>query len=169
MTTTGNVARARTAARTGIDVLAFPPDQAELQRWQTLEAEHWRESERRARIVLFFGAGMFLAWAADVGAAFEMSDSGGSTLFGMASVPIAIIVVLAHLYGQWSLDRAGRGLNDVLRHYSDVTLHESAPLIKLARENAVVAQYLRCVGRQGRPLLKLERIALHAWVDAPRR
>ena len=64
-----------TAAQTpSIDVLAFPPDAAELRRWQTLESGRWRELERRARIALFFGAGMFLAWAADVGAAFEHAD-----------------------------------------------------------------------------------------------
>ena len=144
--------------------LAFPPDDAELSRWQTRELERWRELERRARIALFFGAGMFLAWAADVGAAFEHADPNGSTLFGVISIPIALIVVLAHVYGQWAIERAARGLGVVRRQYADVTLREATPLLGLARENAVVAQYLRCVGRQGRPLRNLERVALHAWV-----
>lgn len=157
----------RAAARPLIDVLAFPPNDAELRRWRTIEGDRWHELERRARIALFFGAGMFLAWAADVGAAFEMGDADGSALFGVASIPIAIIVVLAHVYGRWAIERAGRGLAHVQRHYGDVTLREAAPLLKLAHENAVVAQYLRCVGRQGRPLRKLERVALHAWVNAP--
>lgn len=149
-----------------IDVLAFPPDDAELRRSEAEEQERWRELERRARIALFFGAGMFLAWAADVGATFEVGDSDGSTLFGVASIPIALIVVLAHVYGQWAIERATRGLADLQRRYSDVTLREATPLLRLARENAVVAQYLRCVGRQGRPLRRLERVALHAWADA---
>lgn len=156
------------AKRPLIDVLAFPPDDAELRRWETQDRARWRELERRARIALFFGAGMFLAWAADVGAALERSDTHGSTLFGIISIPIALIIVLAHLYGQFAVERANRGLAQVQRHYSDVTLREARPLLGLARESTVVAQYLRCVGRQGRPLLKLERVALHAWVDASR-
>lgn len=145
-----------------IDVLAFPPNDAELCHWQAQQRERWRELERRARIALFFGAGMFLAWAADVGAAFELGDA----LFGVAAIPIALIVVLAHIYGQWAIERAHRGLAEVQQNYSDVTVREATPLLDLARGNAVVAQYLRCVGRQGRPLRRLERIALHAWVDA---
>ena len=55
------------------------------------------------------------------------------------------------------------------RLYADVTLHDAPPLLALAREDAVVAQYLRCVGREGRPLLNLERIALYGWVEEGRR
>ena len=55
------------------------------------------------------------------------------------------------------------------QHYADVTLRDATPLLALARENAVVAQYLRCVGREGRPLLNLERIALYAWSEEGRR
>ena len=158
--------RERLAQSLQIDVLSFPPDAAALRRSQTVAASRWRELERRARIALFFGAGMFLAWAADVGAAFEMGDADGSTLFGVASVPIAIIVVIAHVYGQWAVERARRGLAQVWHQYSDVTQREAVPLVQLARENVVVAQYLRCVGRQGRALRRLERVALHAWVSA---
>ncbi|MEP6607328.1 MAG: hypothetical protein ABJA83_01475 [Burkholderiaceae bacterium] len=35
------------------------------------ETGPWREFDRRARAALFFGAGMFLAWAAAVGAALK--------------------------------------------------------------------------------------------------
>lgn len=148
-----------------IDVLAFPPARAELQRWQLREGKRWRELERRARVALFFGVGMFLAWAADVGAAFDIAGNDGSALFGVVSIPIAIVVVVAHLYGQWALERSSRGLAELAQHYADVTLREAAPLLALARENAVVAQYLRCVGREGRPLLNLERIALYKWIE----
>lgn len=110
---------------------------------------------------------MFLAWAADVGAAFEI-DAGGSTLFGVASVPIALTVVAAHLLGQWTLDRSRRGIAGVARYYADVTLRDAVPLLSLARRDAIVTQYLRCVGRQGRALRTLEKMALHAWGDAPK-
>ena len=163
-----NAAHAATASRLTIDVLAFPPDQAELQRWRLTDSRRWLELERRARVALFLGVGMFLAWAADVGAAFEIGSADGSTLFGVASVPLALTVVLAHLYGQWALERAARGLADVERRYGEVTMREATPLIELATENTVVAQYLRCVGRQQRALRKLERIALYEWVEDDR-
>ncbi len=166
----GSTVRVERAVAIGppIDVLAFPPTRAELQRWQLRESKRWRELERRARVALFFGVGMFLAWAADVGAAFEIAGAGGSALFGVASVPIAIVVVVAHLYGQFALERSNRGLAEVAQNYADVTLRDAAPLLALAREDAVVAQYLRCVGREGRPLLNLERIALYAWNEEGR-
>lgn len=165
----GSAQRATAGDGPDIDVLAFPPDQAELRRRQTRAAERWRELERRARVALFFGAGMFLAWAADVGAAFEIGHAGGSALFGMASVPIAIVVALAYLYGRWALERATRGRAEVQQRYADATLREATPLIELARNDAAIAQYLRCVGRQRRALSTVERIALHAWSQGRRR
>lgn len=149
-----------------IDVLAFPPDAAELRRRHALEAKRWRELDRRARIALFFGVGMFLAWAADVGAAFEIAHASGSALFGAVSIPLAVTVVLAHLYGQWAIERATRGVADVEQRYSDVTIGEARPLLQLAQRDSVIAQYLRCVGRQQRALLRVERAALYRWVEA---
>ncbi len=165
MRSTFYIARATAPAGPPIDVLAFPPDRAQLNQQRTNVEIMWRERERRARVVLFLGAGMFVAWAADVGAAFELAHSGGSTFFGVASVPLALTVVLAHIFGRWALERASRGMTEALRTYSDVTLREAVPLLKLASDNPPVAQYLRCVGRQGRPLIRRERIALHAWVN----
>lgn len=165
----GSARRTTAGNGPGIDVLAFPPDQAELRRRQTRAAGRWRELERRARVALFLGVGMFLAWAADVGAAFEIGHAGGSALFGAASVPIAIVVALAHLYGRWALERANRGRAEVQRRYADATLGEATPLLELARNDAVIAQYLRCVGRQRRALTTVERIALHAWAQGRRR
>ena len=162
------VSAARGTTFEPIDALAFPPDTTELQRRQASEATCWRELERRARIALFFGVGMFLAWAADVGAAFEIAHASGSALFGVISVPLALVVVLAHVYGQWALERATRGLADVKERYSDVTVREASPLLAAAKNDAVIAQYLRCVGRQQRALLRLERMALYAWIDGDR-
>jgi hypothetical protein len=161
-------AAARKPAISLIDVLAFPPDDAELRRRQAYETRRWRELERRARIALFIGVGMFLAWAADVGAAFEVAHANGSALFGAVSVPLALTVLFAHLYGQWALERAARGQAKVRRRYSDVTVRESTPLLELAHQDAVVAQYLRCVGRQRRALRCVERIALYDWMDGDR-
>ena len=131
----------RAAALTPIDVLAFPPNGTELRRRQLWEGKRWRELERRARVALFFGVGMFLAWAADVGAAFELQHASGSTLFGIASVPIALVVVAAHLYAQWALERARRGLAEVDDRYAEVTLRDAGPLMALASKDVVVAQY----------------------------
>ena len=150
------------SVRPAIDILAFPPGEAELRQWQAREAARWSELERRGRIALFFSIGMFLAWAADVGAAFELGDLG----FGLASVPIAFVVVVAHVLGRWALERAARGHTDVRGRYADVTLREAKPLTELAQEHAIVAQYLRCVGRQRRALRRLERTALHAWAES---
>ena len=164
----GRAARAAGANGASIDVLAFPPNQAELRSWQLSDNKRWVELERRARVAIFLGVGMFLAWAADVGAAFEIGDADGSTLFGVASVPLALTVVLAHLFGQWALERARRGLAKVELRYAEVTMGEATPLIELAKRNPVIAQYLRCVGRQQRALRKLERIALYAWAEGDR-
>ncbi len=78
---------------------------------------------------------------------------------------MAMTVVAAHLLGQWALERSRRQLANVARRYSEVTLREAAPLLTFAERNAVVAQYLRCVGRQRRPLRRLERVALYAWME----
>lgn len=162
-----SAARDAAASTPEIDVLAFPPDQAALKRWQLIESRRWLELERRARLAIFLGVGMFLAWAADVGAAFDIGNAD-STLFGVASIPLALIVVMAHLYGQWALERAARGLAKVKIQYGDVTMREAAPLVEIAKKDAVIAQYLRCVGRQQRALRKLERIALFAWIEGGR-
>ncbi len=162
------VPAARKSAAKPIDVLSFPPDAVELRSRQAHEARRWRELERRARIALFFGVGMFLAWAADVGAALDIAHATGSAFFGAASIPLALAVVFAHLYGQWALERAARGLAEVEQRYSDVTVREATPLLAGAQNDAVIAQYLRCVGRQQRALLRVERIALYKWMDGDR-
>ena len=105
-----------------IDVLAFPPDQAELQRWHQTDTARWVELERRARLAIFLGVGMFLAWAADVGAAFEIGSANGSTYFGVASVPLALTVVLAICWSV-ALERPD-GVCERSRSVSEVTIIE---------------------------------------------
>lgn len=148
-----------------VDVLAFPPTAAQLQDRRERENAEWGELERRARIALFFGVGMFLAWTADVGAAFGIGAVAGSTLFGVASVPLAFIVVIAHVYGRWALDRAADGRAAVDRRYADVAQRDAQPLLEMADRHPAVAQYLRCVGRQRRALQNVEWAALHAWAN----
>ena len=147
-----------------VDVLAFPPDEAELDRQQRRAAVGWRELERRARLAIFFSAGMFLAWAADVGAAFEIDHANGSAIFGMASLPMAIAIVLAHLVGRWALERSRMRRGKWERRYAYVRDADAGSLLSLARHDAVIAQYLRLVGRQRRPLRVIEKTALEAWI-----
>lgn len=150
-----------------VDVLAFPPDEAELDRRQRRAAAGWRELERRARLAIFFSVGMFLAWAADVGAAFEINHANGSAIFGLASLPMAIAIVLAHFAGGWALERSRIQRGQWERRFAHVREAEAGSLLSLARRDAVVAQYLRLVGRQGRPLRVIERRALEVWAAEP--
>ncbi len=45
---------------------------------------------------------------------------------------------------------------------------EARPLLQIAERDAVIAQYLRCVGRQQRALLRVERAALYRWIEGDR-
>lgn len=151
--------------RLGIDVLAFPPDQGALKQRQAVELAPWDRLERSGRILLFFAAGMFLAWAAAIVAAFELAGVGDSTWFGVASVALAVVVIATYFGARWVINRANRGRANVRQRYADVTQHEAIPLMELARKDNVVEQYLRCVGRQRRALRQIERVALHSWAE----
>lgn len=157
--------RKQQASNSSIDVLSFPPDDRELDRRRLDELTRGRELERRARLALFFSVGMFVAWAADVGAAFEMEHISGSVIFGVASLPMAFIVVVSHLVGRWALERAREAQANTDRRYQFVRQGDASNLLKLTESNPVVAQYLRLVGRQCRPLRVLERSALENWAD----
>jgi hypothetical protein len=154
---------ARSAAHS-IDVLDFPPDVATLDRWQREDIGATLERERRARIALFVSVGLFFAWVADVGATFEATDY--SPFYGIASVLLAVIIVGFHLGGRWAMSRAQRARLALVRRHAAVRASDAGPLLDLAASDAVVAQYLRVVGRQGRPLRTLERAALEQWARA---
>lgn len=146
-----------------IDVLAFPPPEIELERLRRIDALRSDELERRARLALFISAGMFTAWAADVGAVFAHEQTVASAVFGILSVPLAVIVVVSLLYGRWALARSEHA-RQVLKLHAAVRSVDSDALLELAARSPVVAQYLRLVGRQRRPLRELERLALESWV-----
>ena len=146
-----------------IDVLAFPPDEIELERLRRIDELRRDELERRARIALFISTGMFAAWAADVGAVFAHEQAAASAVFGILSVPLALIIVVSLLYGRWALARS-EDARQALKLHAAVRIADSAALLELAVGSPVGAQYLRLVGRQGRPLRELERLALESWV-----
>src|SRR5512134_549134 len=89
-----------------IDVLAFPPDEVELERRRRIDELRSDEFERRSRIALFISVGMFAAWAADVGAVFAHGQSAATAVYGLLSVPLAVIIVVSLLYGRWALARS---------------------------------------------------------------
>jgi hypothetical protein len=59
-----------------IDVLAFPPEELELERLRRIDELRSDELERLSRIALFISVGMFAAWAADVSAVFAHGQPG---------------------------------------------------------------------------------------------
>jgi hypothetical protein len=145
-----------------IDVLAFPPDEIELERLRRIDELRSDELERRSRIALFISVGMFAAWAADVGAVFAHGQGPASAVYGMLSVPLAVIIVVSLLYGRWALARSEQA-RQALKLHAAVRAVDSASLLELAARSPVVAQYLRLVGRQQRPLREFERLALETW------
>jgi len=145
-----------------IDVLAFPPEEMELERLRRIDELRSDELERRSRIALFISVGMFAAWAADVSAVFAHGQSPASAVYGVLSVPLAVIIVVSLLYGRWALARSEQA-RQALKLHAAVRAADSATLLELAAHSPVVAQYLRLVGRQQRPLRELERLALETW------
>jgi hypothetical protein len=145
-----------------IDVLAFPPEETELERLRRIDDLRREELERRARLALFVSTGMFAAWAADVGAVFVHEQTATSAVFGLLSVPLAVIIVISLLYGRWALARSEQA-RQALKLHDAVRSGDAASLLELAARSPVVAQYLRLVGRQRRPLRELERRALESW------
>jgi hypothetical protein len=73
-----------------------------------------------------------------------------------------VIIVVSLLYGRWALAHSEQA-RQALKLHSAVRAADSASLLELAAHSPVVAQYLRLVGRQQRPLRELERLALETW------
>lgn len=149
----------------GIDVLAFPPDTASLEGTRSFELAASAELVRRARIATFVSAGLMLAWVADVAAVFEHA-SGSPAGWGLLSLLLAALIVLAHVVGRHLLRRAERSQRRTERRHAPVPLQQAGALLQLARQDVVVSQYLRMVGRQQRPLRHLEAEALRQWAAA---
>jgi len=148
-----------------IDVLGFPPDTASLEGMRSSELAASVELARRARVATFVGAGLMLAWVADVAAVFEHA-SGSPAGWGLLSLLLATLIVLAHIVGRHLHGRAERRRRKTEQRFAPVRLQHANTLLELARQNVVVSQYLRMVGRQQRPLRHLEAEALQFWAAA---
>lgn len=146
----------------GIDVLSFPPETASLERLRNSELAASVELARRARVVTFVGVGLMLAWVADVAAVFEHAR-GSPAGWGLLSVLLATLIVLSHIAGRHLQRRAERVRRRTEERFAPVRLQHADVLLELARQNVVVSQYLRMVGRQQRPLRHLEAEALQRW------
>jgi hypothetical protein len=149
----------------GIDVLAFPPDAAALEDMRISELDESTELARRARVATFLGVGLMLAWVADVAAVFQHA-SGSPAPWGFLSLVLATLIVFAHIVGRHLLGRSERVRRRIEQRYSPVRLQHAGALLQLARQNVIVSQYLRMVGRQQRPLRQLESEALQRWAEA---
>ncbi|HTN49877.1 MAG TPA: hypothetical protein VMK32_10635 [Burkholderiaceae bacterium] len=148
-----------------IDVLAFPPDAAALDRMCADERAAAADSERRARIAAFVAAGLMLAWVADVAAVFKHGQSGPAAL-GVLSLALAVLIVAAHVVAHRLHARAERIRRRAERRFAPLRAQQATPLLALAERNVVVSQYLRMVGRQRRALLHVEAEALQRWAAA---
>jgi hypothetical protein len=150
-----------------IDVLAFPPDAGRIAALRAARLLPAGRLERGGRVARFVSVGLFLGWIADVGAAFAPEPSVPVLVFGIASVVLALLVAAMHALARYLLDRAARSRREVERDFSAVQCADAEPLLARAAHDPVLAQYLRMVGRQHRPLLGVELAALMRWQSRP--
>ena len=150
------------ANRLAIDVLSFPPDESALELMRTAALEHAGRQAHRGKVASFVGAGLMLAWVADVAAVLE-SPSAHSPVFGVFSLVLATLIVTAHLCGRHLRQRAQQSRRRVERRFAPVRVDQAGELLSLAQRNAAVSQYLRMVGRQRRPLRQVESESLQRW------
>jgi hypothetical protein len=160
------VGTASTASAAGntlaIDVLSFPPDEGALELMRTAALEEARRQVHRGKVASFVGAGLMLAWVADVAAVLE-SPSAHSPVLGVFSLVLATLIVTAHLSGRHLRQRAQQSQRRVERRFAPVRIEQAGALLSLAQRNAAVSQYLRMVGRQRRPLRQVESESLQRW------
>ncbi len=143
-----------------IDVLAFPPTTAALDDMRRRLLAGSEETERRGRLALFVSVTLFIAWVADVAAVFDQPAGMLPAAFGIGSVVLACIIVVSHAIGRALMRRALRARSAAEHGFAAVRVHQASEVLAVARRDAVVAQYLRMVGRQGRALRVIEMDAL---------
>jgi hypothetical protein len=146
-----------------IDVLAFPPDVSALEQMRQVRLARCGELERRARLSWFVSVAFFMTWVADVAAVFEHDSGLLPAAFGVASLALAVTIVVTHGFGRLLYGRAQRLRRVTERGFAAVRLDEADELLALAERHAAVAQYLRMVGRQRRALRWIEHVALVRW------
>lgn len=153
-----------------IDVLAFPPTATALARARERALARVERMVRLGRWSRFVSVGMFLSWIADVTAALAPPAHDTALLFGVGSLLLSVCVISAHLFANRTLGKALRLRRSIDRDFGVVRLGDAQPLLASARDDVVVAQYLRMVGRQQRPLTGIELAALTGWSirDLPR-
>jgi len=149
-----------------IDVLAFPPTAPVLRRARDLELSRAEQLEARGRLARFISVGMFFSWIADLAAALAPEAGQSALVFGVGSLLLAIVVIAAHLLANRTLARAAGVRRRVMRDYAAVRVVDVEPLLA-GGSDVVVAQYLRMVGRQQRPLCHVELAALTTWLATP--
>jgi hypothetical protein len=143
-----------------IDVLAFPPTTAALDDMRRRLLAGSEETERRGRLALFVSVTLFIAWVADVAAVFDQPAGMLPAAFGIGSVVLACIIVVSHAISRALMRRALRAWSAAENGFAAVRVHQASEVLAVARRHAVVAQYLRMVGRQGRALRVIEMDAL---------
>jgi hypothetical protein len=147
-----------------IDVLAFPPTSAALAAMRARLLARAARIERQARVARFVSVGLFLGWIADIAAAFAPAPASKVAPFAAASIVLALLVLVARALAQRLQVRAARSRATARSDYAAVDLAAGQALLARAPDDSVVAQYLRMVGRQRRPLLAIEMAALNDWL-----
>jgi len=155
-------AASATANKLTIDVLSFPPGEDALEQMRTAALEDVGRQAHRGKVASFVGAGLMLAWVADVAAVLE-SQASHSPVFGVFSLVLATLIVMAHLSGRHLRLRAQKSWRRVERRFAPVRVEQAGELLSLAKCNAAVSQYLRMVGRQQRALRQIESESLQRF------
>jgi len=159
----GTAPAAGAAANTlAIDVLSFPPDESALDLMRTAALEDAASRAHRGKVASFVGAGLMLAWVADVAAVLE-SQSANSPVLGVFSLVLAALIITSHLSGRHLRRRARQLRGRVERHFAPVRIEQAGVLLSLAQRDAAVSQYLRMVGRQRRALRQIESASLQCF------
>jgi hypothetical protein len=127
------------------------------------ELARGRRLEQQRSVTLFVGVGLALAWAADVGAAFGARGGVHPFAFAVASLALALAIFAAHFVANWLGRRAAALRRSTARRFADARCGDAQPLLAVAANDRVVAQYLRMVGRQQRALRVIELECLMAW------
>ena len=147
-----------------IDVLGFPPTAAALAELREIDLSPAARLLQLGYWARFVTLGMFLGWVADVAAALAPGSGPAAVWFGVGSVLLAVSVVGAHLLATRALTGAAQLSQRTDRAFAAIGFSEGRMLLERAGSDAVVAQYLRMVGRQQRPLYRIELAALSEWL-----
>ncbi|HJW51859.1 MAG TPA: hypothetical protein VJ501_07600 [Burkholderiaceae bacterium] len=145
-----------------IDILSFPPDESALEQMRAKALDNAKTPQHYGQVASFVGAGLMLAWVADVAAVLE-SSSTHSPALGVFSLVLAALIITAHLWGRHLRQRALQLRGRVERYFSPVRIEQAGVVLSLAQRDAAVSQYLRMVGRQRRALRQIESESLQRF------